>query len=133
MSTQRAWQIATSTRSPPVKPRLAGDLEVGAPSLRHHRLRHQLPSPRTPATCSIPEHNESESGQQELYFVHRGSVRVTLDGEQHEAGEGAMIAIEPEVSRKIESTSSPTTLVAIGGTPGKAYEVGAWELRSRRA
>jgi len=32
------------------------------------------------------------------------------------------------VSRKIESTSSPTTLIAVGGTPGKAYEVGEWEL-----
>ena len=76
----------------------------------------------------IPEHDERASGQQEIYFVHCGSVRVTLDGETHEAPEGAMIAVEPNVSRKIESTSSPTTLIAVGGTPGKAYEVGEWEL-----
>ena len=125
---QRAWQIARHQRDP------AGQA-VTRPatwkSVRHHfgitafgiNCRHQGRRQRP-----IPEHNESESGQQELYFVHRGSVRVTLDGEQHEAAEGAMIAIEPEVSRKIESTSSPTTLVAIGGTPGKAYEVGDWEL-----
>ena len=40
---------------------------------------------------------------------------------------GGLIAFEPDVSRKIESTASPTTLLAIGATPGKAYEVGDWE------
>jgi hypothetical protein len=37
------------------------------------------------------------------------------------------MAVEPAVARKIEATASPTTLIAIGGTPGKAYEVGDWE------
>jgi hypothetical protein len=31
------------------------------------------------------------------------------------------------VRRKFEATESPTTLIVVGGTPGKAYEVGDWE------
>jgi hypothetical protein len=29
--------------------------------------------------------------------------------------------------RQLDAASSPTTLVVIGGAPGQAYEVGAWE------
>jgi mannose-6-phosphate isomerase-like protein (cupin superfamily) len=75
----------------------------------------------------IPEHDETESGQQEIYFVHRGTAHVTLDGQPLTAREGAVVAIEPSVKRKIEAGSSPTTLLCIGGTPGQAYEIGAWE------
>lgn len=127
MSTQARWHIADVNEIPPVKP----DWPATWKSVRHHFgiTAFGINAVTKDAdNVLIPEHDESESGQQEIYFVHRGSVRVTLDGEEHEASEGAMIAIEPEVSRKIESTSSPTTLIAIGGTPGKVYEVGAWEL-----
>jgi mannose-6-phosphate isomerase-like protein (cupin superfamily) len=75
----------------------------------------------------IPEHDETESGQQEVYFVHRGTAHVTLDGQPVTAREGSVVAIEPSVKRKIEAGSSPTTLLCIGGTPGQAYEIGAWE------
>src|SRR5207302_10594797 len=36
----------------------------------------------------IPEHDETESGQEELYFVHRGEVKATIDGEEQTVGEG---------------------------------------------
>ena len=75
----------------------------------------------------IPEHHEQESGQQEVYFVHRGSALVTLNGETVTAGAGAVVAVEPGTSRKFEAAASPTTLLVIGGTPGKAYEIGDWE------
>jgi hypothetical protein len=38
-----------------------------------------------------------------------------------------VVAVEPGTTRKFEAASSPTTLLAIGGTPGKAYEIGDWE------
>jgi mannose-6-phosphate isomerase-like protein (cupin superfamily) len=75
----------------------------------------------------IPEHDETASGQQELYFVHAGAVTATLDGETVDVAEGGLIAVEPSVKRKIESTASPTTLVCVGATPGAAYEIGDWE------
>lgn len=75
----------------------------------------------------IPEHDETESGQQELYFVHAGEVVATLDGDRTTVPEGGMVAVDPAVKRKFESAASPTTLIVVGAPVGAAYEVGAWE------
>ncbi len=75
----------------------------------------------------IPEHDEAESGQQEIYFVHKGEVTVTLNGEQMTAAEGAVVAVEPATRRKFEAAATPTTLLVMGATPGRAYEIGEWE------
>ena len=40
---------------------------------------------------------------------------------------GGMVSVGPAVTRKLEATASPTTLVVVGATPGKAYEIGDWE------
>ena len=75
----------------------------------------------------IPEHDETLSGQQELYFVHAGAVKATLDGEEVALPTGSFLHCEPGVTRQLESTESPTTLLVMGGTPGKAYELPGWE------
>ena len=75
----------------------------------------------------IPEHDELASGQEEIYFVHEGEALVTLDGEEVRAPAGTFVAIEPEVKRKFEAASSPTTLIVVGSPPGRAYEIGDWE------
>ena len=75
----------------------------------------------------IPEHDERSSGQEEVYFVHAGEVRATLDGEAVTVPAGGMVSVGPAVTRKLEATASPTTLVVVGATPGKAYEIGDWE------
>jgi quercetin dioxygenase-like cupin family protein len=75
----------------------------------------------------IPSHDETASGQQELYFVHAGAVNATIDGEDVSLPAGSFLHCEPAVVRQLDAASSPTTLVVIGGAPGKAYEVGAWE------
>ena len=75
----------------------------------------------------IPEHDETASGQQEVYFIHKGEALATLDGEEVRVPAGSAVACEPEAKRKFEAVASPTTLIVIGATPGKAYEVGPWE------
>lgn len=120
------WKVEHVNAVPPVKP----DWPQTWKSVRHHFGITAFginAVTKDAGAVLIPEHDETESGQQELYFVHHGEVLVTIDGEQMRVGEGGMIGVEPAVKRKIESTESPTTLIAIGGTPGKAYEVGAWE------
>jgi mannose-6-phosphate isomerase-like protein (cupin superfamily) len=121
------WKVDQVDAIPPVKP----DWPATWKSIRHHFGIHAFGIngvTKDAGKVLIPEHDESESGQQEVYFVHRGAVDVTLNGETVRAGEGSVIAVEPATSRKIEAVESPTTLLCIGGTPGKAYEVGAWEL-----
>jgi len=75
----------------------------------------------------IPEHDEAQTGQQEVYFVHAGEVVATIDGEQVRGRAGTIFAFEPGTKRKFEAAATPTTLVIVGATPGKPYEVGEWE------
>jgi mannose-6-phosphate isomerase-like protein (cupin superfamily) len=120
------WGIAEVDEIPPVKP----DWPATWKSVRHHFgiTAFGINAVTKDAdNVLIPEHDEAESGQEEIYFVHAGAVTATLDGEQVAVPAGGMIAVGPAVKRKIESTASPTTLVCVGATPGAAYEVGAWE------
>ena len=59
------------------------------------------------------------------YTATYGMTFVPAPDVMHPAG--GLIAVEPDVTRKIESAASPTTLLVVGGTPGAAYEIGAWE------
>jgi quercetin dioxygenase-like cupin family protein len=120
------WQVARVNEIPPVKP----DWPATWKSVRHHFGITSFgvnAVTKDAGNVLIPEHDESESGQQELYFVHVGAVTATLDGETTAVPEGGFIAVEPGVRRKIESTASPTTLICVGATPGAAYQVGDWE------
>ena len=67
----------------------------------------------------VAEHDESRSGQQELYLVLRGSVRFTLDGEAHDAEAISVAAVpEPFVRRAAEALEPGSTILAIGSPPG---------------
>jgi tetratricopeptide (TPR) repeat protein len=78
----------------------------------------------------INEHDESEAHdlQEELYLVHRGRARFELDGEQVDAPAGTFVFARPDVKRTAFAEEPGTTIVALGGTPGKAYEPRGWEI-----
>ena len=121
-----AWQVAIVDEIPPAKP----DWPATWKSVRKHFGIAAFginAVTKDAGNVLIPEHDETESGQQEVYFVHRGEVLATLDGEEISLSAGAVVSCEPAARRKFESTASPSTLLVIGGTPGKAYEIGAWE------
>lgn len=120
------WQVAQIDEIPPVKP----DWPATWKSVRHFFGITGFGVngvTKDAGNVLIPEHDETASGQQEIYFVHAGEVLATIDGEEVRMPAGSVLGIEPEVKRKLESSASPTTLLVIGGTPGKAYEVGPWE------
>jgi hypothetical protein len=77
----------------------------------------------------IEEHTEGGAGRhQELYLVLTGSARFTVDGDEFDAPAGTFVFIgEPEVGRGAVAAAPATTVLAIGGKPGEAYEVSAWE------
>lgn len=73
----------------------------------------------------VREHDETllgEAGQEELYVVLKGSARFEIDGESVEAPTGAMVNVQPTAKRKATATEDGTTILVVGGTPGKAYE-----------
>jgi hypothetical protein len=78
----------------------------------------------------INEHDESDAGdsQEELYLVQRGRARFELDGEQVDAPAGTFVFVRPSVKRTAFAEEPGTTLIALGGTPGKAYEPSGYEV-----
>jgi tetratricopeptide (TPR) repeat protein len=78
----------------------------------------------------INEHDESEEHdlQEELYLVQRGHATFELDGERLDAPTGTLVFARPGVKRTAFAEEPGTTIVAIGGTPGKAYEPHGYEV-----
>jgi tetratricopeptide (TPR) repeat protein len=75
----------------------------------------------------INEHDEADE-HEELYYVQQGRARFELDGEDVDAPAGTFVFVRPGVKRTAFAEEPGTTLVAVGGTAGQAYEVSGWEL-----
>jgi len=78
----------------------------------------------------INEHDESDGPdpQEELYLVLQGRARFELDGEEVDAPAGTLVFVRPGVKRTAFAEEPRTTVLALGGTPGKAYEPDGWEI-----
>jgi tetratricopeptide (TPR) repeat protein len=77
----------------------------------------------------INEHDESEpDANEELYLVLQGRAVFELDGDRVAAPAGTFVFAPPGVKRTAFAEEPQTTIVALGGTPGKPYEVVGWEL-----
>jgi uncharacterized cupin superfamily protein len=75
----------------------------------------------------IPEHDEAESGQAELYVILDGAATLRLDGAEHPAPAGTFASIEPPVSRAILNRSdAPVTALLVGVDPAGGYEPMSW-------
>jgi tetratricopeptide (TPR) repeat protein len=74
----------------------------------------------------VNEHEEDDG--EELYVVTRGRAVFELDGERREAPAGTFVHVPADVKRTAFAEEAGTTVLAVGGTPGKAYEPVGWEL-----
>lgn len=75
----------------------------------------------------IPEHDETQSGEVELYIVLEGEAVMRLDGEDHPAPAGTFASIEPSATRTILNRSdAPVTALLIGVDPSGGYEPMSW-------
>ena len=80
----------------------------------------------------IREHDETllgEAGQEELYVVLNGAATLEIDGESVEAPAGSLVHVHPTAKRKATAKDASTTILVVGGTPGKAYEPAPEEAR----
>ena len=75
----------------------------------------------------INEHDE-EDEHEELYLVHTGRARFELNGESVDAPAGTLVFAEPGVKRTAFAEDAGTTLIALGGEPGRAYHPTGYEL-----
>jgi len=78
----------------------------------------------------LNEHDEADATDrsEELYLVTQGRAVFELDGERRDAPAGTFVFVEPDVKRTAFAEEPGTTVVAVGGVPGKAYEVSGWEV-----
>ena len=81
----------------------------------------------------VEEHNEG-TGHEEVYVVVSGLARFTVDGDDFDAPAGTIVFLpDPQVVRAARSQEEGTTVLAVGGWPGKAFEPSGWEGRFRRS
>jgi hypothetical protein len=71
----------------------------------------------------INEHDESGSGQEELYIVLDGKATFEVDGETFDAPAGTLLFVPPSSQRK---ATGDGTVLALGATPGEAYRALDW-------
>ena len=75
----------------------------------------------------VEEHTEERLGHEELYVVVSGRATFVLDGEEHEVPAGSAVFLsDPKVKRYARAEEPGTTVLAIGGKPGR-HEISAWE------
>jgi tetratricopeptide (TPR) repeat protein len=76
----------------------------------------------------INEHDEADDGNEELYLVTQGRAVFELDGRRVDVPSGALVFARAGVKRTAFAEEPGTTIIAVGGVPGKAYEPDGWEL-----
>ena len=85
-------------------------------------------SPLEAGAQVIEEHTESTLGHEEIYVVLRGRARFTVGEDEHELGPGQLVFLrDPSLRRGAVGLDADTIVLALGGKPGAAHQVSAWE------
>ena len=81
-----------------------------------------------PADYSTKSHDESGSGQEEVYFALRGSGSVLIDDEDRHLtlDPEHVVRVSPGTARTLTSGSDGMRVLCVGGIPGKPYEPPDW-------
>ncbi|MBI5106128.1 MAG: hypothetical protein HZB46_14300 [Solirubrobacterales bacterium] len=81
-----------------------------------------------PPDYATKSHDESSSGQEELYVALAGSGAVRLDdsGEELPLDADHLVAVGPSTARTLTSGPDGLRVLIVGGAPGKAYEPPDW-------
>lgn len=91
-----------------------------------------------PGADEYPEHDHAEDGiggemfaqrpeqlgQEEVYVALRGSGVLEIDGERYPLDSDHIVRVGPGVKRKILAGPDGLRLLALGATPGEAYDPG---------
>jgi mannose-6-phosphate isomerase-like protein (cupin superfamily) len=75
-----------------------------------------------PAWADFPHHDHEETGQEEVYVVLEGNATLYADDESWPLERGVLARVGPAQKRRIVPGADGVTILAIGGTPGRAYE-----------
>ena len=79
-----------------------------------------------PPDYATKSHDESDSGQQELYLGLRGSGAVVAGEERYPLDAEHMVRVDAGVDRVLTSGPDGLRVLCIGGLPGGAYVAPEW-------
>ncbi|MEA2140348.1 MAG: hypothetical protein QOC91_447 [Solirubrobacteraceae bacterium] len=75
----------------------------------------------------IPEHDELDRDQEEVFFVLAGDPTLVIDGEDHAAPPGTFARLDPEHKRTMRNDAPDTAEVLIVSAPrSSGYEPMEW-------
>jgi hypothetical protein len=103
---------------------------VWRPVRRHFGIRAFGTNAYTPGASGqiVEEHTEQINEHEEIYLVLRGRVRFTVGDDEHELGPGQLVFVrDPSLRRSGVALTDDAAVLAVGGKPGVAHEVSAWE------
>jgi uncharacterized cupin superfamily protein len=77
--------------------------------------------------ATIPEHDELERDQEELFVVLEGETALVIDGEDHPAPAGTYARVAPQHRRTVRNTGTAPARVLIASAPRTSgYEPMGW-------
>ena len=79
----------------------------------------QLP----PNADMYPEHDHSHDEQEEVYTILHGEATIRVGDDAYDLVPGVFIRVGPQERRKIVTGEQGARILAIGATPGRAYEI----------
>ena len=74
-----------------------------------------------PRWSGYPDHDHAKDGQEEVYVVLLGDATLQAGGDTWHLVPGMLARVGPHQKRKIMPGDGGVTILALGGTPGKAY------------
>jgi Mannose-6-phosphate isomerase len=75
----------------------------------------------------IPEHDETDRDQEEVFFVLSGSATLVIDGQDHPAPAGTFARLDPEHKRTVRNDGSePADVLIVSAPRASGYEPMAW-------
>ncbi len=79
-----------------------------------------------PPDYTTKSHDESESGQQELYVALSGAGSVDIGDERLPLDAEHLVKVDAGTSRALSSGPDGLRVLCIGGLPGGAYHAPEW-------
>jgi uncharacterized cupin superfamily protein len=76
---------------------------------------------------SIPEHDEVDRDQEELFFVLAGDAALVVDGEEHALPAGAFARLDPERRRTVRNRGrEPASVLIVSAPRSSGYQPMEW-------